>query len=110
MAAAWYMGGGGGSPAWENVGHFWDWITGSGEITAQEILGAYELRGGDLIQTEAGSYRTTGGNPPGEYTHSLLVADEETLLLAQNTPACFVYYSDLVNVEARMVRPVELYE
>ena len=43
-----------------------------------------------------------------KYTHALIVADSEKLMLAQNSPACFVYYSDLVNNYARFIRPVSL--
>ena len=43
-----------------------------------------------------------------KYTHALLVVDSEKLMLAQNSPACFVYYSDLVNNYARFIRPVSL--
>ena len=43
-----------------------------------------------------------------KYTHAMIVVDSEKLLIAQNSPACFVYYSDLANNFARFIRPVSL--
>ena len=33
---------------------------------------------------------------------------EEKMMMAQNSPACFVYYSDLANNYSRFIRPVSL--
>ena len=34
--------------------------------------------------------------------------DDEKMIMAQNSPACFVYYSDLANNYARFIRPISL--
>ncbi|MDR2932963.1 MAG: amidase domain-containing protein [Oscillospiraceae bacterium] len=104
MNDLWYAGDGGGSPAWENVGHFWDFATGDNAMKGQELTGASVLIPGDLIQTRSGDM--SAEDETLRYNHSLVVVDGETLLLAQNSPGAFVYYSDLVNVETRFFRPV----
>ena len=43
-----------------------------------------------------------------KYAHALFVVDPEKMVFAQNSPACFVYYSDLVNNYAKFIRPVSL--
>ena len=43
-----------------------------------------------------------------KFTHAMIVVDPEKLLIAQNSPACFVYYSDLANNYSRFIRPVSL--
>lgn len=102
MTADW-NGGDGGTPAWENVNYFWSSFTGSERLAGQILAGAWELENGDIIQTQIAS--TTEEE---RFTHMLIVTDEKKLMLSQNTPACFVYYSDLVNLNTRMVRPVFL--
>ena len=61
------------------------------------------LESGDLVHI--GSYACAEEE---KYTHALIVADSEKLILAQNSPACLVYYSDLVNNYSRFIRPVSL--
>lgn len=100
MTSEWYDG----SPAWHHVGYFWEYIMSGNGLGGQELGGVSELKNGDIIQTRSMSMV----DEPDRFTHELLVVDEETLMLAQNTPASFVYYSDLVNVQTRIVRPVYL--
>lgn len=101
MTNRWFAGGGGGSPAWENVDYFWDYATTGSEFTSLELSGVSQLQPGDLIQTRAKDMADDNG-----FSHSLIVADADKMLLAQNSPGNFVYYSDLVNVEARYLRPL----
>lgn len=108
MAVDWYGGDGGGSSAWENVGYFWEFIAGGYPMSGQVLEGVAEARPGDMIQTSAGSYRSVGGDGEEDYNHSMLVVNADTLVLAQNSPACFVYYADIVNVNTRLVRPLTL--
>ena len=103
MTAAWFAGAGGGSPAWENVGYFWDYIMGGGNLRGQQLTSVSELKLGDVIQT-----RTYNNADDAGYSHSLMVVDKDTLMLAQNSPGCFVYYSDVFNVDTRIVRPAYL--
>lgn len=107
MTREWYAGGGGGSPAWENVSHFWEYAVGGNQLKCEELPGARALRAGDMIQVRANS-AAEDDEDEAKYNHSLLVIDERTMLLGQNSPDCFVYYSDLVNVEARFLRPLYL--
>lgn len=117
MSAGWYGGEGGGSPAWENVEAFWQHATQSGEMGTQVLQGIAEAQQGDLLQTSSGAPYNPEEMPdeyeqdeeqPARYNHSLLVVDADTLLLAQNSPGCFVYYSDILFVETRILRPVYL--
>lgn len=96
MTDVWFAGAGGGSPAWENVGKFWDYAMGSGTFGAAVVPTAAALRVGDLVQVRSGG---------GKYNHNLLVVDARTLRLAQNSPDCLVYYADLVNNSMRALRP-----
>ena len=100
MSSNWYGGEGGGNSAWENVEYFWEEITRPGGLSGTELEGITALREGDIIQTMARI-----GTADERFSHTLIVVDADTLLLAQNSPACFVYYSDLVNVYTRFVRP-----
>ena len=104
MTYQWYGGEGGGTPSWENVDYFWTNITTSQSLKGDILPAVKALSTGDVIQTRSAS------GSDGDYSHMLLVVDEDTLMLAQNSPGCFVYYSDLVNVIARFVRPVYLIE
>ncbi len=111
MTNRWYAGGGGGSPAWENVGRFWDDVTrhkarSSAGVHGSVFTGALQLRVGDIVQLCTGA--PTEGEE--EYHHSLIVVDEDTLLLAQNSPDCLVYYSDLIQTATRYFRPAYLIE
>lgn len=93
-----------GSSAWNHVGYFWKYIKSGKGLGGQELRGVSELKIGDIIQTRSMSME----DEPDRFTHELMVVDEKTLMLAQNTPAAFVYYSDLVNTETRIVRPTYL--
>ncbi len=104
MTAEWFSGGGGGTPAWENVDFFWEYATSGGAMRCQTLESAAVLRVGDLIQTR----NRFAEEAPEDYGHCLLVADARTLLLAQNTPATYVYYADLVNTAQRYIRPLYL--
>ena len=104
MTANWYGGSGGGSPAWENVDYFWRFAT--KDIGSRELDGIAQVMPGDIIQTRSGGNASEDLN---DFNHSLIVVDEDKLLLAQNSPDCFVYYSDILNVETRFVRPVYLF-
>ncbi len=106
MTDDWFGGSGGGSPAWENVGYFWDYAIekkGSASTgmhgTAVDGIRALEL--GGVIQVRTGRFRQTDDS----FNHSLILTDTQTLKLAQNSPDCFVYYSDLVNVDSRFYNP-----
>lgn len=91
--------------AWNHVGYFWEYATSGQEFGAQVLAGVSELQNGDIVQIRPLSMV----DEPDRFTHELIVVDAETLKLAQNTPAAFVYYSDLVNVETRLLRPVYLW-
>ncbi len=103
MTSQWYAGEGGGSPAWENVEYFWDYATSSqGQgINGEVVDSISQLELGGILQVRTGK---TGRNDE-NFNHSLILVDSSTQLLAQNSPDCFVYYSDLVNVDARFFNP-----
>mgnify|MGYP001252646637 CR=1 FL=1 len=103
MTPEWFAGTGGGSPAWENVMHFWDYAASEKEsgLTGESIDFILQLRPGDLIQIATKHSENSKEN----YNHSLLLVDSTTLILAQNTPNCFVYYSDLVYADIRFFHP-----
>ena len=106
MNGNWFAGSGGGSPAWENVNQFWLWAVERNGLPGISLSSPTQLRAGDLIQTSQMMTRT--GDIPDQddrFGHSLVVADEATLMLGQNSPGCFVYYSDLLFREARFFRP-----
>lgn len=100
MLPDWYAGNGGGTPAWENVNAFWRFATGENGMHVQTLESARQLRIGDVIQIGS------SGGEDAEFNHSLLVTDGVTLKLSQNSPDCFVYYSDLANTRKRMLRPL----
>lgn len=104
MLELWYAGNGGGAPAWENVDAFWRFATGSNGMTCQTLKSARQLKAGDVVQVRTGQAWEEEETP--KFNHSLIVVDSATLKLAQNSPDCFVYYSDLANVQARMLRPL----
>lgn len=106
MTSQWYAGEGGGSPAWENVEYFWDYATAPKGAHEQGIQGEVvetisQLKLGGVIQLRTGRMRDNDER----FNHSLILVDSSTLLLAQNSPDCFVYYSDLVNVDSRFLNP-----
>jgi len=100
MVSGWYAGSGGGSAAWENVESFWGFAAEGNKLYGQILKGASELVPGDVIQTSS-----SGGE---RYNHTLIVVDQNTMKLGQNSPGCYVYYSDLVNVQKRFLRPIYL--
>jgi hypothetical protein len=104
MTNDWYCGKPGGTLNWASVSRFFGWVT-SKKTDMQVIIfdDVNSLKTGDLVHI--GSYLCEEEE---KYTHALIVADSEKLLLAQNSPSCFVYYSDLVNNYARFIRPVSL--
>ena len=104
MTNDWYCGKPGGTLYWASVSRFFGWVT-SKKTDMQVIIfdDVNSLKTGDLVHI--GSYLCEEEE---KYTHALIVADPEKLLLAQNSPACFVYYSDLVNNYARFIRPISL--
>ncbi|MBE6899065.1 MAG: hypothetical protein E7479_00130 [Ruminococcaceae bacterium] len=104
MTKNWYMGKSGGSLIWSSVSRFWEW-TGQEycRMQVQEFYDISKAEKGDLVHI--GSYVC---ETEGKYSHALFVADEEKMMLAQNSPACFVYYSDLVNNYAKFIRPISL--
>ncbi len=104
MTKAWYCGKAGGTLVWSSVSKFWGWIQNPKcKLETSCFTKVSELQEGDIVNI--GSYLC---EIPQKYTHALLVVDEEKLMLAQNSPACFVYYSDLVNNYSRFIRPISL--
>ena len=104
MTKNWYCGKTGGTLIWSSVSRFYGWL--GSEKNDMQIIEFYDVKSiktGDLVHI--GSYACEEEE---KYTHALIVADSEKLMLAQNSPACFVYYSDLVNNYARFIRPVSL--
>lgn len=104
MTSQWQGGQGGGTPAWENVEYFWKYLVSAREASAQGLHGTVvkninQLALGGLVQT---------GDAEDPYSHSLLLVDSGKLMLAQNSPASFVYYSDLVSEEIRFFNPTYL--
>ncbi len=104
MTRDWYCTKTSGTLPWASVSRFWNWI---GEKDCEmQVFRFYDVasvREGDIVHI--GSYACAQKN---KYTHALIVVDDEKMLLAQNSPACFVYYSDLANNYARFIRPVSL--
>lgn len=107
MSDEWYAGAGGGSPAWENVGYFWEYATSNRSLIGQEIGGIDDIRQGDILQTSALGISVTDAEDDQErFNHSLILVEPATMRFAQHSPGCFVYYSDLVNVKIRIFRPL----
>jgi hypothetical protein len=105
MTSRWYGGQGGGSPAWESVEEFWTYAAAPRNPREQGLHGEVvetvgQLAPGGIVQTRSGHY-----SDEERYNHSLLLVDGATLMLAQNSPDCFVYYSDLVNADTRFLNP-----
>ena len=98
MNSRWFAGTGGGSPAWENVDYLWDYALVGLRPAFPENVNS--LLPGDIIQT-----RTPGHEAEGRYSHTMVLVDIEKMIMAQNSPNNFVYYSDLVNSEYRFFRP-----
>lgn len=104
MTKNWYCGKTGGTLIWSSVSRFYEWTTRENcRMQVHKFRDINKVKNGDLIHI--GSYVCAEEE---KYTHALLVVDCEKMVLAQNSPACFVYYSDLVNNYARFIRPVSL--
>ncbi len=104
MTGKWYCGKSGGTIVWASVSRFWEWTkTESCKLDIVCFNNVNMAQNGDIVNI--GSYACEEED---KYTHALIVADSEKMLLAQNSPACFVYYSDLANNYARFIRPISL--
>ena len=104
MSRDWYCGKGNGTFIWTSVSRFYAWTeTKKCDIQTFVFKDVNQAANGDLVHI--GSYLCEMEE---KYTHALIVVDSEKLLLAQNSPACFVYYSDLVNNYSRFIRPISL--
>lgn len=104
MTKKWYSGKSGGSLIWASVSRFWNWT--QEETCGMQIYTFYDpakVEKGDLVHI--GSYVCETEE---KYAHALFVVDPEKMVFAQNSPACFVYYSDLVNNYAKFIQPVSL--
>ena len=104
MTRDWFAGGGGGSTAWENVDHFWDYAIGANAMKVSVLHNVTAMKPGDVLLT-----RTANAANPDDYRHSLILVDAEKMIFAQNSPGCFVYLSDMVNVERRILSPISLF-
>ncbi len=104
MTNDWYCAKKGGTLIWASVSRFYEWIgSEKSDMQTVEFYDIKSIKTGDLVHI--GSYVCAEEE---KYTHALLVVDSEKLMLAQNSPGCFAYYSDLVNNYARFIRPVSL--
>ncbi len=104
MTKNWYCGKPGGTLIWASVSRFWEWR--EQEYCGMQTVDFYDIhqaKNGDLVHI--GSYVCETED---KYTHALMLVDSEKMMLAQNSPGCFVYFSDLVNNYARFLRPVSL--
>lgn len=109
MTSKWYGGGGGGSAAWENVEQFWKFAASDKKPQAQGMHGEiapniWGLRPGGIVQTRADRYQDSAE----PYNHNLILLDTENLILAQNTPAAFTCYADLLSADKRFYNPLYL--
>lgn len=104
MLPNWYGTKGGGTLPWVSVSRFWNWA--NNEKCKLQVAPFYNVnyaKNGDIVNI--GSYVCKTEE---KYTHAMIVVDEEKMLIAQNSPACFVYYSDLVNNYSRFIRPISI--
>ena len=85
---------------WENCDYFWDFAVTNKGIGGQQLESVTQLIPGDVLQL-----RSLGRNEPDDFSHVIFTVDDQKLMFAQNSPPNFVYYSDLVNIEARFFRP-----
>ncbi|MBP0981906.1 MAG: amidase domain-containing protein [Oscillospiraceae bacterium] len=104
MTKKWFAGSGGGTSPWENCDYFWNYAVNGGGIGGSVLESVTQLKAGDVMQI-----RSLGRNNPDDFSHVLMLIDKEKLVFAQNSPANFVYYSDLVNIAARFFSPEYLY-
>ena len=98
MNNTWFAGGGGGSPAWENVEHQWNYVISA--MKPELPANINSLAVGDILQT-----RTLGENRRDGFSHAMILVDKERMMLAQNSPSSLAYYSDMLNNEYRFYRP-----
>ena len=104
MTNQWYCTKGGGTLPWSSVSRFWNWTSGAKcRMQVAPFKNINLVKEGDIVNI--GSYVC---ETPEKYTHALILVDEEKMIMAQNSPACFVYYSDLANNYSRFIRPVSL--
>ena len=104
MTYRWYCGKSGGTLIWTSVSRFWNWtLEQSCGMQTLAFYSVYEAKAGDIVHI--GSYACETED---KYAHALLLVNEEKLILAQNSPANFIYYSDLANNYAKFIRPVSL--
>lgn len=104
MTDEWYCGKTGGTLIWASVSRFWSWTQGAGcpmQTVTFSHVGA--VRNGDLVNVSSHT-----AEEQNKFTHALIVVDDEKLIFAQNSPSCFVYYSDIVNCDFRFLRPISL--
>ena len=104
MLNKWYCFKNGGTLPWSSVSRFWNWTQEKNcrlQIVCFKNVNLAEE--GDIVNI--GSYLCKMED---KYTHALILVDEEKMMMAQNSPACFVYYSDLVNNYSRFIRPVSI--
>ena len=104
MTKLWYCGKYGGTLPWASVSRFWQWSQKDNcKMQTSVFFCPDNAKNGDIVHI--GSYACLEEE---KYTHALIVADAEKMLLAQNSPACFVYYSDLANNYTRFIRPISI--
>ncbi len=96
-----WQGNSSGTLAWENVNHFWDYINSKKELGGTPVNGVTSMNEGDVLQIRT----ATLTDERERFTHTMILVDKDKMIFAQNTPASFVYYSDIVNVETRIIRP-----
>ena len=104
MTNKWYCGKAGGTLIWASVSRFWNWTQGTGcpmqTVTFSHVSAVQK---GDLVNVAP--HVTEEQH---KFSHALIVVDDEKLIFAQNSPSCFIYYSDLVNCDFRFLRPISL--
>ncbi len=104
MTNSWYCGKAGGTLEWSSVSRFWKWREKKNcPMQTVPFYNVNLVKTGDIVNI--GSYACETEE---KYTHAMIVVDPEKLLIAQNSPACFVYYSDLANNYSRFIRPISL--
>ncbi len=108
MTDKWYAGYGGGSPAWENVGYFWDFLIKDQPGTKEGMYG-YTVNNVNMLDVGGiAQIKSKISREESSFSHNLVLVNKDKLLFAQNSPDCFIYYSDLVNVDLRFFNPKRL--
>ncbi len=104
MTDDWYCGKIGGTLIWASVSRFWNWTQDENCDMQVTTFGyVYSAKIGDIV-----NLASRFSEERGKFSHALIVVDDEKLILAQNSPACFIYYSDIVGCDFRFLRPVSL--